>query len=91
MELDVSVGAAIFAGALSFLSPCVLPLVPPYLCYISGLSLDDLAGEEVKVETHHRMRVMLAALCFRPRLHHGVRAARRHGLCRRPDAAARCC
>ncbi len=64
MELDVSVGAAIFAGALSFLSPCVLPLVPPYLCYISGLSLDDLAGEEVKVETHHRMRVMLAALCF---------------------------
>lgn len=64
MELDVSVGAAIFAGALSFLSPCVLPLVPPYLCYISGLSLDDLSGEEVKVESHHRARVMLAALCF---------------------------
>ena len=64
MELDVSVGAAIFAGTLSFLSPCVLPLVPPYLCYISGLSLDDLSGEDVKVENHHRMRVMLAALCF---------------------------
>lgn len=52
------------AGALSFLSPCVLPLVPPYLCYISGLSLDDLSGEDVKVENHHRLRVMLAALCF---------------------------
>ena len=64
MDLNVSVGAALLAGALSFLSPCVLPLVPPYLCYISGVSLDDLAGEEVKVKTHHRMRVMLAALCF---------------------------
>jgi len=64
MELDVSIGAAVLAGALSFLSPCVLPLVPPYLCYISGVSLDDLSGEEVRVKTHHRMRVMMAALCF---------------------------
>ncbi len=64
MDLNVSVGAAILAGALSFLSPCVLPLVPPYLCYISGVSLDDLAGEDVKVKSHHRQRVMLAALCF---------------------------
>nr|WP_304363600.1 cytochrome c biogenesis protein CcdA [Jiella sp. LLJ827] len=30
------------AGALSFLSPCVLPLVPPYLCYMAGVSADDL-------------------------------------------------
>jgi cytochrome c-type biogenesis protein len=64
MDLDVSVGAAVLAGALSFLSPCVLPLVPPYLCYISGLSLDDLASEEKPVENHHRQKVMLAALCF---------------------------
>ena len=64
MDLDVSIGAALLAGALSFLSPCVLPLVPPYLCYISGLSLDDLAGEEVMVERQHRTRVLLAALCF---------------------------
>ena len=64
MTIDVSIGAAILAGAISFLSPCVLPLVPPYLCYISGLSLDDLAGEDVVVERHHRARVMLAALCF---------------------------
>jgi len=64
MDLDVSIGAALLAGAISFLSPCVLPLVPPYLCYISGLSLDDLAGEEVVVERQHRTRVLLAALCF---------------------------
>jgi cytochrome c-type biogenesis protein len=64
MDLDVSIGAALLAGALSFLSPCVLPLVPPYLCYISGLSLDDLSGEEVVVQGSHRLRVMLAALCF---------------------------
>ena len=39
MALDVSIGAALFAGTLSFLSPCVLPLVPPYLCFITGTSL----------------------------------------------------
>lgn len=44
MNLDVTIGAAVLAGVLSFLSPCVLPLVPPYLCYISGSSLEDLTG-----------------------------------------------
>jgi cytochrome c-type biogenesis protein len=43
MGLEVSIGAAFLAGLLSFLSPCVLPLVPPYLCYMTGYSLDDLA------------------------------------------------
>ena len=64
MDLDVSLCAALLAGALSFLSPCVLPLVPPYLCYISGLSLDDLAGEDVVVERKHRAQVLLASVCF---------------------------
>lgn len=35
---------ALIAGAISFLSPCVLPLVPPYLAYMAGASLDTLAG-----------------------------------------------
>ncbi len=42
--LDVSFAAAFGAGALSFASPCVLPLVPAYLCFLGGASL-DLAGE----------------------------------------------
>ncbi|HKL04777.1 MAG TPA: cytochrome c biogenesis protein CcdA [Roseovarius sp.] len=33
---------ALFAGVISFLSPCVLPIVPPYLAYISGVALTDL-------------------------------------------------
>ena len=44
MEENVTLLAAFGAGLLSFISPCVLPLVPGYLSYISGLSLDDLRG-----------------------------------------------
>jgi cytochrome c-type biogenesis protein len=40
--IDVGVLGALLAGVLSFLSPCVLPLVPPYLCYLAGVSLDEL-------------------------------------------------
>ena len=40
--VDLTVGAALLAGLLSFLSPCVLPLVPGYLSFISGVSLDEL-------------------------------------------------
>ncbi|MBO0664449.1 cytochrome c biogenesis CcdA family protein [Jiella sp. MQZ9-1] len=39
---DLSYPTAVLGGALSFLSPCVLPLVPPYLCYMAGVSADDL-------------------------------------------------
>ncbi|MCC6889132.1 MAG: cytochrome c biogenesis protein CcdA [Hyphomicrobiales bacterium] len=46
MTPDVSVLAALFAGLISFLSPCVLPLVPPYLVYITGASVERLADAE---------------------------------------------
>jgi len=39
---DVSFPVAFGAGLLSFLSPCVLPLAPPYLCYIAGASMESL-------------------------------------------------
>lgn len=63
MDLQVSISAALLAGVISFLSPCVLPLVPPYLCFITGASLDELArpGSEVALQ---RRRAMLAALMF---------------------------
>lgn len=64
MNLDVSIGWALLAGAISFLSPCVLPLVPPYLCFITGASLEQLTGEgERQVQAQWR-RTLLAALLF---------------------------
>jgi len=41
---------AIAAGFLSFISPCVLPLVPAYISYISGVSLDELRGQRVEIK-----------------------------------------
>jgi cytochrome c-type biogenesis protein len=46
MASDVTIAAALAAGTLSFLSPCVLPLVPPYLVYLAGTSLERLADAE---------------------------------------------
>src|SRR6266581_9410768 len=51
--------AAFGAGILSFLAPCVLPLVPGYLSYLAGTSL-----EEAKSYPTARFRVSLHALCF---------------------------
>jgi cytochrome c-type biogenesis protein len=59
MSLEVSAGGAFFAGLLSFVSPCVLPLVPPYLAYMGGVSIDQLRGKDAA-----RGRVLFAALCF---------------------------
>lgn len=50
---------ALTAGVISFLSPCVLPIVPPYLAYMSGVSLNDMSGE-----TRARGRAFVAALFF---------------------------
>src|SRR3954454_18166417 len=46
MSADVTICAALFAGLLSFLSPFVLPLVPPYLGYLAGTSLERFADAE---------------------------------------------
>ena len=43
--LDVGFSAALLAGLLSFVSPCVLPIVPPYLAYLAGLSFDQVASD----------------------------------------------
>jgi cytochrome c-type biogenesis protein len=59
---DVSFAAALLAGILSFLSPCVLPLVPPYLVYLAGTSIERLAGDES--EPMVRRDTVLAALLF---------------------------
>src|SRR5438552_7887790 len=48
MPSDVSILAALLAGLISFLSPCVLPLVPPYLAYLAGTSIERFADAESK-------------------------------------------
>jgi cytochrome c-type biogenesis protein len=62
MTADVSIAAALFAGVLSFLSPCVLPLVPPYLVYLAGASIERLADAEP--EPRVRADTVFAALLF---------------------------
>jgi cytochrome c-type biogenesis protein len=59
---DVSYFAALFAGLISFLSPCVLPLVPPYLVYMAGASLERLADAEP--EPMVRRETAIASLLF---------------------------
>ncbi|WP_422368557.1 cytochrome c biogenesis CcdA family protein [Pelagibius sp.] len=61
MAFDVSLGGAFIAGLLSFLSPCVLPLVPPYLCFIGGISMEEVAEGTAAGAGR---RVAFAALSF---------------------------
>jgi cytochrome c-type biogenesis protein len=59
---NVTIAAALLAGMLSFLSPCVLPLVPPYLVYLTGTSLERFAGEEAPPRV--RRETLAAAFLF---------------------------
>ena len=43
--IEISFAGAALAGLLSFFSPCVLPMVPFYLCYMAGLSMSELRGD----------------------------------------------
>src|SRR5690242_5023226 len=72
MEENVTLLAAFGAGLLSFISPCVLPLIPGYLSYVSGVSLDEMRGSPtgggaavaVAAPADARRRVVLASLAF---------------------------
>ncbi len=63
MGLEVSYIGALLAGLLSFLSPCVLPLVPPYLCYLAGTTLDEVAGDHTP-NPDVAFRVFITAVLF---------------------------
>jgi cytochrome c-type biogenesis protein len=54
-----AMGIALVAGVLSFLSPCVLPIVPPYLAYMGGVSVSELGEERAA-----RRRALLSASFF---------------------------
>ena len=82
---ELTLAAVFAAGIISFLSPCVLPLVPAYLTYMTGASLEELSSDERKpelsrfpVRSGHRLR----------RRHHlDLRAAGRHGDADQPSSA----
>ena len=60
---EVSSWAAFIAGLLSFLSPCVLPLVPGYISFITGLSLEELSKQDGRAEKSI-YRVLIGAFSF---------------------------
>src|SRR5947209_2919523 len=62
MISGVSIPAALIAGQVSFLSPCVLPLVPPYLVYLTGATIGQVAHEETVSSS--RRATMASALMF---------------------------
>ena len=64
MELDIGYPSAVLAGAISFLSPCVLPLVPPYLCYMAGVSVDEFREEPAQAGARTRTALLAAAIAF---------------------------
>ena len=60
--MDVTLAGAFLAGLISFLSPCVLPLIPPSICFLAGVSLDQLTGEDDLKRSG--LRVFFATLAF---------------------------
>ena len=62
-SMNVTYFGALVAGLLSFLSPCVLPLVPPYLCFLGGTTFDQLTGED-ETPSHVYTTVVLSSFAF---------------------------
>ena len=61
--MEVTYIGALLAGVLSFLSPCVLPLVPPYLAFIGGTTFDQLTGKD-ETPRHVYRTVVLSSVAF---------------------------
>ena len=61
---DISIAGAFMAGLLSFLSPCVLPLVPPYLCFLAGVGIGELSGSSGRLEPRQSRRIVMMAGAF---------------------------
>ncbi len=57
----IGILTAFFAGVISFLSPCVLPMVPGYLSYVSGESLEEM---EKQKNMRDRLAIVLLSLYF---------------------------
>ena len=62
MNGNVSLLAAFAAGFLSFVSPCVLPLIPGYISFVSGVSVEEMRGDAAP--TTSRLQVFITSLAF---------------------------
>lgn len=58
---SISYSAALFAGLLSFFSPCILPLIPAYFTFITGFSLDELTGDKSR---RIRKKIVFSTLAY---------------------------
>jgi cytochrome c-type biogenesis protein len=61
LDETITYPAAFVAGLLSFFSPCILPLIPAYFTFITGLSLEELTGARAP---RIRRRVIMATMAF---------------------------
>jgi cytochrome c-type biogenesis protein len=62
MSQEVTLITSFIAGFLSFISPCVLPLIPGYISFISGLTLEEMQGTAASATS--RSRVLVASIAF---------------------------
>src|SRR5574337_1852184 len=62
MTTEVSIPLAFLGGVLSFVSPCVLPLVPSYISFVTGISFEELTGENDSKEL--KKVILLNSLMF---------------------------
>lgn len=62
MHPDVSLIAAFAAGFLSFVSPCVLPLIPGYISFVSGVSVEEMRGDTPPATS--RLQIFFTSLAF---------------------------
>lgn len=63
MGFDIGYGWAAVAGLLSFLSPCILPIVPFYLCYLAGVSFQQITPEGA-ISASTRLRLIASSVLF---------------------------
>jgi len=61
--LEISLLGAAFAGVLSFFTPCILPMVPFYLCYMGGLSMTEMRGDG-EIASGAQRRLLISAVFF---------------------------
>ena len=60
---DVTILGATIAGLLSFLSPCILPMVPFYLSYMAGVGMNQISAE-AEISAAVRRRALFSAILF---------------------------